>query len=229
MMNTAGPPYKSAEQAFLSTLGLEQRLVQRQPGQSFFSQGERADAVFYIQHGRAKLVVLSAAGKEATLMLLYPGDFIGEEALTPSPSLRFATAIAITTCTMVEIRKSAMIRGIHDSQSCSDVFLAFLLRRSMRIQADLIDHLFNSSEKRLARTLLLLAELTNQEEPMPLLPLVTQETLAEMIGTTRSRVNFFMNRFRKLGFIEYKGRIRVNKMLLTSVLEAEHHSFERPG
>ncbi len=227
-MNTAGPPYQGDELAFLTTIGLAQRLVQRQPGESFFSQGERADAVFYIQHGRAKLVVLSAAGKEATLMLLYPGDFIGEEALTALPSLRFATAVAITACTIVEIKKSAMIRGIHDSQSCSDVFLAFLLRRSLRIQADLIDHLFNSSEKRLARTLLLLAELTNHDEPMPLLPSVTQETLAEMIGTTRSRVNFFMNRFRKLGFIEYKGRIRVNRVLLTAVLEADGAAFERP-
>lgn len=213
------PSFKPDGPTFLAAIGLAHRFVQRQAGESFFTQGEPAGSIFYLHFGWVKLTVLSPNGKEGTLMLLCPGDFAGEEAAAEKQTLRIATATPITHCILVEIPRSAILRGLRESRACSDLFLAFLLRRNMRIQAELIDHLFNLSEKRLARTLLLLAELTDKEEPAPLLPSVTQETLAEMIGTTRSRVNFFMNRFRDLGFIEYKGRIRVNKVRLALVLE----------
>ena len=212
-------PLFDDESTSLSGLDLTKRGLQRQPGEILFSQGEAAGSLFYIQQGRAKLTVLAVDGREATLMLLAPEDFAGEETLISLVSLRVATATAISYCNVLEIGRTAMIRGMHESHAFSDLFLAFLLRRNMRIQADLIDQLFNSSEKRLARALLLMAELSNCDDPSPLLPSVTQETLAEMIGTTRPRVNFFMNRFRKLGFIDYKGRIRVNKVRLALVLQ----------
>jgi CRP/FNR family cyclic AMP-dependent transcriptional regulator len=186
--------------------------------QTFFSQGDPADSVFYLQTGRAKLTVVSQAGKEATITLLSDGDFVGEEALAGAVGLRLATATAITDCTALQIRREEMVRVMHEEHQFSDLFLKFLLCRSMRIQADLVDQLFNSSERRLARILLLMAEFGQPGEPEPLIPKISQETLAEMIGTTRSRVSFFMNRFRKLGFIEYNGRIRVHKSLLNVVL-----------
>ena len=172
----------------------------------------------YLQTGRARLTVVSRAGKEATLALLSAGEFVGEESIAGVAGLRMATATAITACTALKIERVEMIRVMHEEHAFSDLFLAFLLARSMRTQADLVDQLFNSSEKRLARVLLLMAEFDKPAEPQTLLPEITQENLAEMIGTTRSRVSRFMNRFRKLGFIEYNGRIRVNRSLLNVVL-----------
>jgi len=204
--------------AFLAEAGLGRRIVQLAQKQLFFSQGDSADAVFYLQAGRAKVTVVSHAGKEATITLLSAGDFVGEESLAAVHGLRLATATAITDCTALKICRDEMIRVMHEEHDFSDLFLKFLLARSMRIQADLVDQLFNSSEKRLARILLLMAEFGMPGEPEPLIPRISQETLAEMIGTTRSRVSFFMNRFRKLGFIEYNGRIRVHKSLLNIVL-----------
>ena len=204
--------------AFLAHAGLGRRIVQLAPKQAIFSQGDPADAVFYLQNGRAKVTVVSQAGKEATITLLSAGDFVGEESLVTVHGLRLTTATAITACTALKISREEMIRVIHEEHRFSDLFLKFLLTRSMRIQADLVDQLFNSSEKRLARILLLMADFGKPGEPQPLIPKISQETLAEMIGTTRSRVSFFMNRFRKLGFIEYNGRIRVHKSMLNLVL-----------
>lgn len=204
--------------AFLASAGLGRKLVQVKAKQTFFSQGDPANSIFYIQKGRAKITVVSAKGKEATITLLSSGDFVGEESLTSVAGLRLATATAIVACTALRIEKQEMIRVIHEEHAFSDLFLSFLLARSMRTQADLIDQLFNSSEKRLARILLLMSEFGKPGEPETRIPKISQETLAEMIGTTRSRVSFFMNRFRKLGFIEYNGHIRVHKSLLNVVL-----------
>jgi CRP-like cAMP-binding protein len=204
--------------AFLMNAGLGRRIVQLQPKEHFFSQGDPADSVFYLQDGRAKVTVVSETGKEATIALLSAGDFVGEGALAAVPGLRLSSANAVTACTALKITREEMIRVMHEEHDFSDLFLKFLLARSMRIQADLVDQLFNSSEKRLARILLLMAEFGRPGEPEPLIPKISQETLAEMIGTTRSRVSFFMNRFRKLGFIDYDGRIRVHKSLLNVVL-----------
>jgi CRP/FNR family cyclic AMP-dependent transcriptional regulator len=204
--------------AFLNKAGPGRRIVQLKPKEAFFSQGNRADSIFYIHKGRAKLTVVSMNGKEATITILAVGDFAGEESLAAIGAVRMATATAITSCTALKIERQEMVRVMHEEHSLSDLFLKFLLGRSLRSQADLIDQLFNSSEKRLARTLLLMAKFGKPGEPEPLLPQITQETLAEMIGTTRSRVSFFMNSFRKMGFIEYNGRIRVHKSLLNVVL-----------
>src|ERR1700683_4350607 len=204
--------------AFLLNAGLGKRLVHLKAKQAFFVQGDSADSVFYLQKGRAKLTVVSNAGKEATITLLSPGEFVGEEAVAAVAGSRLAAATAITACTALKINRKEMIRVIHEEHAFSDLFLAFLLGRRRRTKADLVDQLFNSSEKRLARVLLLMAEFGKPGSPEPLLPPITQETLAAMIGTTRSRVSRFMNRFRKLGFIEYNGRIRVNKSLLNVVL-----------
>jgi CRP/FNR family cyclic AMP-dependent transcriptional regulator len=204
--------------AFLANAGLGRRIVQIKPQQDFFSQGNAADSIFYLQKGRAKLTVVSKSGKEATITLLAPGDFVGEESMAAAVGRHMATATAITACTALKIQREEMIRVMHEEHAFSDLFLAFLLARSMRTQADLVDQLFNSSEKRLARILLLMAEYGKPGESETFIPQITQEALAEMIGTTRSRVSFFMNRFRKLGFIEYNGRIRVHKSLLNVVL-----------
>jgi len=204
--------------AFLTDAGLGRKIVQLKAKGIFFSQGNPADSIFYLQTGRAKLAVVSKEGKEATISLFAAGDFLGEESLASVGGLHMASATAVTACTAMEIDREEMVRVIHEESSFSDLFLRFLLIRSMRTQADLVDQLFNSSEKRLARILLLLAEFGKPGEPARLIPEITQETLAEMIGTTRSRVSFFMNRFRKLGFIEYNGRIRVHKSLLNVVL-----------
>src|ERR1700728_845310 len=204
--------------AFLAKAGLGRRIVQLKPKQAFFSQGGPADSIFYLQKGRAKHTVVSTNGKEATLALISAGDFVGEESIAGAVGLRLATATAITACTALKIERAEIIRVLHEEHSFSDLFLKFLLVRSMRAQADLIDQLFNSSEKRLARILLLMAEFGKPGEPEPLIPEITQATLAEKIWTTRSRVSFFMNRFRKLGFIDYNGRIRVHKSLLNVVL-----------
>jgi CRP-like cAMP-binding protein len=204
--------------AFLSSAGLGRHLVRLSAKQVFFSQGNPADCVFYLQTGRAKLTVVSENGKEATITLLAPGEFVGEESIAGVPGLRLATATAITACTTLKIDRDEMIRVMHEEHGFSDLFLKFLLNRAMRTQADLVDQLFNSSEKRLARILLLMAEFGQPGEPESLIPQITQETLAEMIGTTRSRVSHFMNRFRQHGFIEYNGRIRVHKSLLNVIL-----------
>ena len=204
--------------AFLTSAGLGRRIVQLAPRMAFFSQGDPADSVFYLQKGRAKVTVVSAAGKEATITIVASGEFVGEGALASVAGRRLSTATALTACTALKIGRDEMIRVMHEEHSFSDLFLKFLLERSMRIQADLVDQLFNSSEKRLARILLLMAEFGKPSEPEQFIPRISQETLAEMIGTTRSRVSFFMNRFRKLGFIEYNGRIKVHKSLLNVVL-----------
>jgi CRP/FNR family transcriptional regulator, cyclic AMP receptor protein len=204
--------------AFLANAGLGRRIIQFGPKEAFFSQGDAADSVFYLQKGRAKVTVVSATGKEATIALLTAGDFVGEESLTAMAGLRLATASAITACTALRISREEMIHAMHEEHSLSDLFLKFMLERSMRVQADLVDQLFNSSERRLARILLLMAEFGKPGEPEQYIPKISQETLAEMIGTTRSRVSFFMNRFRKLGFIEYNGQIKVHKSLLNVVL-----------
>jgi CRP/FNR family transcriptional regulator, cyclic AMP receptor protein len=204
--------------AFLAEAGLGRKIVQLKAKQTIFSQGGLADTLFYLQRGRAKLTVVSKNGKEATIALLSMGDFIGEESLATVGGRHLTSATAITACKALEIEREEMVRVMHEEPSFSDLFLRFLLARSIRTQADLIDQLFNSSEKRLARVLLLLAEFGKPGEPESLIPEITQETLAEMIGTTRSRVSFFMNRFRTLGFIEYNGRIRVHKSLLNVVL-----------
>jgi CRP/FNR family cyclic AMP-dependent transcriptional regulator len=215
---------------FLASAGLHRRIIQVKAKGHLFSQGSDADSVFYLQKGRAKLTVVSKAGKQATITLLSAGDFVGEESVAAVAGLRLATATAITTCTVLKIQRDEMIRVIHEEHDFSDRFLAFVLAKSMRTQADLVDQLFNSSEKRLARILLLMAEFGQPGKPHMLIPKISQEALAGMIGTTRARVNFFMNRFRKLGFIEYNGRIRVNKSLLNVVLhdQISEENAEKP-
>lgn len=203
---------------FLASAGLGRKIERFARKQAFFSQGDPADSIFYLQKGRAKVTVVSKAGKEATIALLSAGDFVGEESLVSGAGLRLSTATALSACIALKIARSEMARVIHDEHAFSDLFLKFLLARSMRIQADLVDQLFNSSEKRLARILLLMAEFGKPGAQETTIPKISQETLAEMIGTTRSRVSFFMNRFRKLGFIEYNGRICVHKSLLNVVL-----------
>jgi CRP-like cAMP-binding protein len=216
---------------FLATAGLGRGIVQIESKGIFFSQGNIADCVFYLQSGQAKLTVMSKGGKEATITLLSAGAFIGEESIAGVAGLRMATATAITACTALKIESKEMIRVIHEEHAFSDLFLRFLLARSMRTQADLVDQLFNSSERRLARILLLMADFGKPGEPETLIPKVTQQTLADMIGTTRSRVSFFMNRFRKLGFIEYNGRIHIHKSLLNVILHdqsSEDHPVDAP-
>jgi CRP-like cAMP-binding protein len=217
--------------AFLATAGVGRRIVQLKPKETFFSQGHPADSIFYLQTGRAKLTVVSHDGKEATIALLPAGEFVGEESLASVGAVHLATASAITACTALRIERGEMIRVMHEEHSLSEMYLKFLLIRSMRTQADLVDQLFNSSERRLARILLLLAEFDEPGKSEHLIPPITQETLAEMIGTTRSRVSFFMNRFRKLGLIEYNGRIRVHKALLNVVLldQFTERNAERPS
>jgi CRP/FNR family transcriptional regulator, cyclic AMP receptor protein len=216
--------------AFLAKAGLGRRIIEIKAKQVFFTQGSTADSVFYLQKGRAKITVVSEKGKEATITLLTAGDFIGEESIAGVAVLRLATATAITSCKALKIERAEMVRVLHEEHAFSDLFLKFLLARSMRSQADLVDQLFNSSEKRLARILLLMAEFGKAGEPETLIPQITQETLAEMIGTTRSRVSFFMNRFRKMGFIEYNGRIQVHKSLLNVILHDDlpEHNAEKP-
>jgi CRP/FNR family transcriptional regulator, cyclic AMP receptor protein len=203
---------------FLSTAGLGWTIVELKAKQHFFRQGDRAEAVFYLQKGRVKVTVVSQNNKQATITLLSPTDFVGEESLAAILGLHLSTATAISACTALKIDRSEMIRVMHHEPSFADLFLKFLLARSMRIQADLVDQIFNSSEKRLARVLLIMAEVGKPGGPDTFIPAVTEETLADMIGTTRSRVKFFMNRFRKLGFISYNGRIQVHKSLLNVVL-----------
>jgi CRP/FNR family cyclic AMP-dependent transcriptional regulator len=221
MIELVKPAFDAA--AFLARAGLGRRTVQLPAKQRFFSQGDPADSIYYLQKGHARVTVVSPAGKEAIIMLLSAGDFVGEESLAAVHGRRLATATALTDCTALEIMREDMVRAMHEDPDFSDVFLKFLVAHSMRIQADLVDQLFYSSEKRLARILLLMAEFGKPGEPEQYIPRISQETLAEMVGTTRSRVCFFMNQFRKLGFIEYSGqisngRIRVHKSLLNVIL-----------
>jgi CRP-like cAMP-binding protein len=203
---------------FLATKGLGRTIIRHTAKQVFFSQGDPADSMFYLQNGHAKLTVVSKMGKEATVTLLATGDFFGEETMVGPGTLRTASASAVSVCMALKITRDEMLRVLHEEPVFSDFFMKFILARGIRTQTDLVDQLFNSSERRLARTLLLMADFGQAGEPEPLLPPVTQETLAEMIGTTRSRVSFFMNRFRKLGYLDYNGRIRVHPSLLNMVL-----------
>jgi CRP/FNR family cyclic AMP-dependent transcriptional regulator len=204
-------------QAFLDKVGAGRTVVACPKQHSVFTQGEAADAVFYLQDGQVKLTVVSAQGKEAVIAILAPRSFLGEGCLAGQP-LRMATATTLTDCTLMRIEKQAMLWVLHAEPAFSALFMAYLLSRNSRIEADLIDQLFNSSEKRLARVLLLLAHFGKEGKAEPVIPQISQETLAEMIGTTRSRVNFFLNKFRKLGFIDYNGELRVHSSLLNVVL-----------
>jgi CRP-like cAMP-binding protein len=209
------PPFDA--QAFLDSAGVSRRIIRFPPGGVLFAQGNPAASVFYIQHGEVKLSVLSPAGKEAVIALLGPGEFCGEGCLA-GQALRMASATAVSQTTALRIQKAEMTRTLHAHPEFSDRFLAHMLARNIRIEEDLVDHLFNSSEKRLARTLLLLARYGRDDHAQRTLPNLSQETLAEMVGTTRSRVNFFMNKFRKLGLIEYNGGLKINNSLLSVVL-----------
>jgi CRP/FNR family transcriptional regulator, cyclic AMP receptor protein len=204
-------------QAFLAEVGVGKSIVEFKKDQNVFVQGDRADTVFFIQKGTVKLSVLSEHGKEATIGILGPGQFFGEGCLQ-GHKLRIFTTTAMGNCVITAITKAAMIATLHDEPQFSEMFTTYLLTRNNRIEADLIDQLFNSSEKRLARLLLLLANFGKEGGPQPISSTIRQDTLAEMIGTTRSRVNFFMNKFRKLGLIDYNGRIEVYNSLLTAVL-----------
>ena len=215
---------------FLEEAGVGRRVVHLQPKEVFFSQGSSADCIFYLRTGRAKLTVVSHDGKEATVALISAGEFIGDESLASVGAVHMATASAIDLCTALRIERESMIRLMHEQSALSEMYLKSLLARSIRTQADLVAQLFDSSERRLARILLLLAEFGEPGASEHLIPPITQETLAEMGGTTRSRVSFFMNRFRKLGLIEYNGRIRVHKSLLNVVLldQFTERNPERP-
>jgi CRP-like cAMP-binding protein len=204
-------------QAFLKSASAARRVATYQKGRVVFSQGQPSDTVFYVRKGEIKISVLSRGGKEAVVAMLGPGDFFGEGALT-GQSIRIGTATATMPTSVLIIEKGAMLRLLHDEPTFSDRFISYMLARNLRIEADLVDHLFNSSEKRLARTLLLLARYGDQGSAERKIPKISQETLAEMIGTTRSRVNFFMNKFRDLGFIEYNGGLKINTSLLSVVL-----------
>jgi len=216
MAGTATRPFDTTD--FLATAGKGRSIVHLKVAETVFAQGSEAESVFYLQSGRAKLTVISKRGKEATVTLIAAGDFFGEESMAGAGALRTATASAVTACAVLRISREQMLQTLHSEHVFSDFFLQFVLVRGIRTQADLVDQLFNSSERRLARTLLLMAEFGKVGEPLTVLPEITQETLAEMIGTTRSRVSFFMNRFRRLGYIDYNGHIRVNKALLNVVL-----------
>jgi CRP-like cAMP-binding protein len=202
----------------LSQAGLGRKIVEFKKGQTIFSQGDPAETVLYIQSGQIKLQVISSGGKEAIIALLGSEDFLGEECVASGQPLRMASAVSLTGCTLLQIEKHEMIRSLHEDHALSDIFVAYLLSRNIRVQADLVDQLFNSSEKRLARALLLLAQFGKEGTPQTVIPKISQESLAEMVGTTRSRINFFMNRFRKLGFIEYNGKLTVHSSLLGVVL-----------
>ena len=205
-------------EAFLKEAGLGKMIVKVRNKHRVFSQGEPADAVFYLQKGRVRLTVVSKQGKEATIAILGAGDFLGEESIANSHPIRLTSANAMEECSVLKIERALMIKVLHEQRALSDTFVSFLLARNARIQEDLVDQLFNSSEKRLARTLLLLAQFGKQGKPETVIPKVDQGTLAQMIGTTRSRINFFMNRFRKLGFIDYNGGLQVNSSLLNVIL-----------
>jgi len=217
MMAPKSPTSAFDPKIFLAKVGAGKTVTEFRKNQRVFSQGDVADAVFYIQKGKVKLTVMSEQGKEAVVAILEPGQFFGEGCMNGHP-MRIATTTAMEDCVITEITKAAMIAALHDEPAFSELFMAYLLTRNSRIEEDLIDQLFNSSEKRLARLLLLLANFGKEGNPQSISPNVSQETLAEMVGTTRSRVSHFMNKFRKLGLISYNGHIEVNSSLLTAVL-----------
>jgi len=204
--------------AFLASAGVGRTIVDLKKGQRIFSQGDPATAVFYVQTGKIKLTVISKRGKEATIALLGEGNFLGEECIAAMQLQRVATATALIPSSLLRIERAEMVRVLHQEQLFSEVFVSYLLARNARVQEDLVDQLFNSSEKRLARALLLLAQFGKEGKPETVIPKISQETLADMIGTTRSRVSFFMNRFRKLGFIEYNGKLSIHSSLLNVIL-----------
>jgi CRP/FNR family transcriptional regulator, cyclic AMP receptor protein len=208
-------------QAFLQSAGLAKKIIEYGRDETIFSQGDSCDSVMYIQRGGVKLSVLSKTGREAVVAMLGPGDFFGEGCLAGQP-IRIGSAAAITPSAILVIEKKQMVKVLHKQHALADRFIAHMLSRNVRIEQDLIDQLFNSSEKRLARALLLLAQYGKQDKPRQVVPKISQETLSEMIGTTRSRVNFFMNKFKKLGFIEYNGDleagVQINSSLLSVVL-----------
>ena len=207
---------------FLATVNGGRSISKYRMNQKVFSQGTPADAVFYIQKGKVKITVVSEQGKEAVVAVMGPDEFCGEGCLTGQP-LRLATATAMTECEIMRLEKDIMVRVLHEEPAFSEMFVSHLLARTIRVEADLVDQLFNSSEKRLARALLLLANFGKDGRPKPIIAQVSQETLAEMIGTTRSRVSFFMNKFRKLGLIDYNGQIEIQTSLLNVVLHEEPH------
>ncbi len=204
-------------QAFLDSAGVARKMVEYQRADAIFTQGDPCDHVLYIQTGGVKLSVLSKRGREAIVAMLGPGEFFGEGCLAGQP-VRMGSATATTQSTILLVDKDEMVRLLHKQRALSDRFIAHMLARNIRIEEDLVDQLFNSSEKRLARTLLLLARYGKRDTPVRAVPLVSQETLAEMVGTTRSRVNFFMKKFQRLGFIDYKNGLKVNQSLLTVIL-----------
>jgi CRP/FNR family cyclic AMP-dependent transcriptional regulator len=204
-------------QTFLDSAGVARKLKEFNRAEVLYAQGNAAESVMYLQSGGVKLTVVNEVGKEAVVAILGPGDFFGEGCLAGQP-VRMGTATAVMSTAVLVIDKGEMFRVLHAEHGLSDLFIKFMLARNIRIEADLVDQLFNSSEKRLARTLLLLARYGKEDQPQGVLPKMSQETLAEMIGTTRSRVNFFMNKFRKLGFIKYNGGLQVNTSLLSVVL-----------
>ncbi len=208
--------------AFLAKVDVGRTISKHQDGHAVFSQGEPADSVFYIQKGKVKITVVSEQGKEAVVAILGTGDFFGEGCLA-GQSLRMATVTAMMECEIMRLEKAAIIRVLHEESAFSEMFMSHLLTRNIRIEADLVDQLFNSSEKRLARALLLLANFGKEGKPEPVIAKISQETLAEMIGTTRSRVSSFMNKFRQLGFIDYNGHLEVHSSLLNVVLHDEPH------
>jgi CRP/FNR family transcriptional regulator, cyclic AMP receptor protein len=204
-------------QKFLDTAGVARKVMEYSRGESIYSQGQAAGTVMYIQKGGVKLSVVNGSGKEAVVAMFGPTDFFGEGCMA-GQTVRMGTTTAVTPTTVLVIQKEELLRVLHEEHELSDHFISYMLAHNIRVEEDLIDQLFNSSEKRLARTLLLLARYGEQDQPERVLAKVSQETLASMVGTTRSRINFFMNKFRKLGFIEYNGTIKVNKSLLTVVL-----------
>jgi CRP-like cAMP-binding protein len=206
-------------ETFLARAGLGKQVLNLKTNETAYAQGDTADAIFYVQKGQLRVTVTSANGKEATIALVGVKEFLGEDCMILAQPLRLATATAMTDCALLRISKAEMVRVLHQEHALSDVFVSFLLTRNARVQADLVDQLFNSSEKRLARILLLLAQFGKDSKPETVVPKISQEVLAEMIGTTRSRVSFFMNRFRKLGFIEYNGEIRIHNSLLNIFLQ----------
>ena len=221
--STVKPKRKSTQesafnaQAFLDSAGVARRIVEYRKSQKIYSQGESAKNILYIQNGGIKLSIVNDVGKEAIIAILGPDDFFGEGCLA-GQNVRIGTATAITPTTLLVIEKNEMIRVLHEEHAFSDRFVSYMVNRNIRIEEDLVDQLFNSSEKRLARTLLLLARYGKQNQPQKMIAKISQETLAEMVGATRSRVNFFMNKFKKLGFIRYNGGLHVDSSLLSVVL-----------
>ena len=209
--------------AFLASVGEGRSLLKRKVGQTIFSQGDPADALFFLQKGKVKVTTVSQQGKEAVVAILGAADFFGEGCLAGQP-LRISTVAALADCSIARLDKVAVINILHEQPAFSELFMTYLLARNIRMEADLIDQLFNSSEKRLARLLLLLANFGKEGAPQPVLGKISQETLAEMVGTTRSRVSFFMNKFRRLGFIEYNGHLEVHSSLLSVVLHDDPRS-----